>query len=63
MSRFPAKVNYRNVNIICRERMECWAALAYCKRDLDRGAINPRNPKDFRHGCELNIFKRAKSIN
>ena len=27
--------------------MECWAALSFCKRDIDRGPINPRQPKDF----------------
>ncbi|XP_023322882.1 uncharacterized protein LOC111697207 [Eurytemora carolleeae] len=32
-----------------RERMECWAAISFCKRDLDRGPINPgRIPRDFR---------------
>lgn len=30
-----------------RERMECWAALSFCKRDVNRGPINPRQPKDF----------------
>ena len=27
---------------LTRERMECWAALSYCKRDVQRGPINPR---------------------
>ena len=33
---------------LTRERMECWAALSYCKRDVQRGPINPREPRDFR---------------
>lgn len=47
--------------------MECWAALSYCKRDIDRGPINPRQPKDFENfkvleyrqelrACSLNEF-------
>lgn len=29
----------------CRVQMECWAALSYCKRDIERGPINPRQPR------------------
>ena len=47
--------------------MECWAALSYCKRDVERGPINPRQPKDFQNfglleyrqelrACSLNQF-------
>merc|ERR1712106_843285 len=56
-----------------RERMECWAALSYCKRDINRGPINPREPRDFQNfqvleyrqelrACSLNQFFQYQCV-
>ena len=53
--------------------MECWAALSYCKRDVSRGPINPREPRDFRtfglleyrqelRSCSLNQFLQYQCV-
>merc|ERR1711970_591132 len=54
-------------------KMECWAALSYCKRDVERGPINPREPRDFQNFklleyrqelrvCSLNEFSQYKCV-
>merc|ERR1719431_400995 len=56
-----------------RERMECWAALSYCKRDIKRGPINPREPREIqsfgvleyrqeRRACSLNEFFQYRCV-
>ena len=53
--------------------MECWAALSFCKRDVNRGPINPRQPKDFENFrileyrqelrvCSLDEFHKYKCV-
>merc|ERR1719431_679641 len=55
------------------EKVECWAALSYCKRDVERGPINPREPRDFQNFklleyrqelrvCSLNEFSQYKCV-
>ena len=43
--------------------MECWAALSYCKRDIDRGPINPRQPKDFENFRLLEYRQELRACN
>ena len=43
--------------------MECWAALSYCKRDIDRGPINPRQPKDFQNFAVLEYRQELRGCN